>query len=87
MHVRARCSRNASISSLEVRGEAVAIGASSRVRWYLRDGTPNDVVVESGDYSHLEASPDGRVLAVAVSTRDGTSDIWLKDLATVRSSV
>jgi hypothetical protein len=57
-------------------------GASAQVRWYLRDGTPGDIVIQSGDYRHLELSPDGRVLAVAVTTGDGTSDMWLKDLAT-----
>jgi hypothetical protein len=59
-----------------------ASGASSQVRWYLRDGTPGDVVLESGDYRHLELSPNGRLLAVAVTGRDGTSDMWLKDLVT-----
>ena len=78
---------NAEQSAFSVAPSAVVYrrgfsGAGSQIRWYLRDGTPGDVVVESGDYRHLELSPDGRRLAVGVFTRDGTSDMWLKDLAT-----
>jgi serine/threonine-protein kinase len=53
---------------------------SVRIRWYERSGKPGEMVLaDVGDFSHLELSPDGRYLAVAVGT--GEADIWIKDLS------
>jgi serine/threonine protein kinase/Tol biopolymer transport system component len=52
-----------------------------RVRWYERDGTPGDAVVDAGYYSHVELSPDNRYLALVNGVTTGNSDLWIKDLS------
>lgn len=71
--------------SVSSNGVLIYRGSSSsdnvRLRWYERSGKPGELVhPDGGDFSHLELSPNGKYLAVAVGTT-GDADLWIKDLS------
>lgn len=48
--------------------------------WYTRDGRPAGTLGELDSYFDPSLSPDGKRLAVALFSAQGTSDIWIFDL-------
>ena len=48
--------------------------------WFTRDGKPAGTVGDLDRYLDPALSPDGKRLAVALGTAQGTSDIWIVDL-------
>jgi Tol biopolymer transport system component len=49
------------------------------VGWYTRDGKPESVVLEPGEFGQLELSPDDKRLTILRGTGN-ERDLWLKDL-------
>ena len=53
----------------------------TRLRWFSRDGKPQEIISEAAAYRDVALSPDGK--QAAVSIRDpstGTHDLWIFDL-------
>jgi Tol biopolymer transport system component len=56
--------------------------ASTRIRWFGRDGKAGDTVGEPGAYRDVSFSPDEKQAAVSVrDVATGTHDLWTFDLA------
>jgi serine/threonine protein kinase/Tol biopolymer transport system component len=54
-------------------------GGMVQITWYTRDGRPDGVAVEAGDYGPIELSPDNTRLVLVRGAGDDR-DLWWKDL-------
>jgi len=62
--------------------QTVGSAAVSRLVWFDRNGTEIGTLGDEANYSHVQLSPDGRRMAVAVTAPGETNrDVWLYDIA------
>ena len=55
---------------------------ASRLQWYTREGKPDSLLGDPGEYQEAVLSPDGRLAAVtALDPASATYDIWILDVA------
>jgi Tol biopolymer transport system component len=71
---------SASGTGLLAYGTDIGAGAR-RLNWFNRDGKPDGVLGEAGDFWDLEFSPDRKSLAAAVTDAHGNRDVWIYDVA------
>src|SRR5262245_54253924 len=54
--------------------------ATARLQWLARDGTPQTVLGDPGDYLEVSISPDGKRAAASIrDTNTGNRDLWMFD--------
>jgi WD40 repeat protein len=58
------------------------VSATSSLRWFDRGGRELETVLSGQNFGGFDLAPDGRRVAYSViDARDGTTDLWLLDLA------